>query len=503
MEPAAQLTTRSRARRSVVDEDGARGGRPRRRGLRRSPTGPGAKQPSPTNRVALTAIAREAAKGHIGRGRREPRPRGRYAEQPGCSRGSRRRARAARLAARAGRRARARLTAPARSRSSGSSRSTTPGLPTTGPRPRRPTSPTRTGSSTATSPAEASSSIRSPTSGRSTPRRRARTRRSRRSSRLRSSRAECPSRAGARAGSTTSTMRAATRRGSPASRRPSPRRRWRARRDRRHGRRSRPRRGGPRGLPHDPRPARAADRLRAVDPPLQLQPRGRPERTAPVDDLACRLRKVDLRRAGLHACGPSMKEAAAKRAPELQHGVLVVLRAPGGAVAAELPDLRDPAPPEPVEERPAVRGRRDRHSAASRRSRPRSSSATSGAGSVHFWVSKPSSVRVAALGRERSLAVSGGWHTLTWALPARAGVFPGHDPCNRLGRQLGLGGRSADRPRRLVRAQAQAASKAGPEDDERVHGPQRLAASARGRRRPRQSLRRARSRPSRGSTPRG
>ena len=47
-----------------------------------------------------------------------------------------------------------------------------------------------------------------------------------------------------------------------------------------------------------------------------------------------------------------------------------------------------------------------------------------GVGAVNFWVSKPSSVRVSALGRDRWLSVSGGWHTVSWQLPSRAGIFP-------------------------------------------------------------------------------
>ena len=50
--------------------------------------------------------------------------------------------------------------------------------------------------------------------------------------------------------------------------------------------------------------------------------------------------------------------------------------------------------------------------------------AGSAPGSVSFWVSKPSSVRVEALGGERAFSVSGGWHTVSWALPSRAGIFP-------------------------------------------------------------------------------
>jgi hypothetical protein len=50
--------------------------------------------------------------------------------------------------------------------------------------------------------------------------------------------------------------------------------------------------------------------------------------------------------------------------------------------------------------------------------------ATAGVGGVTFWVSKPSTVRVAALGGLRTLFVSGGWHTVSFGLPSRAGIFP-------------------------------------------------------------------------------
>ena len=47
-----------------------------------------------------------------------------------------------------------------------------------------------------------------------------------------------------------------------------------------------------------------------------------------------------------------------------------------------------------------------------------------GVGAVTFWVSKPSSVNISALGGVRSLSVGGGWHTVSFALPSRPGVFP-------------------------------------------------------------------------------
>ena len=55
---------------------------------------------------------------------------------------------------------------------------------------------------------------------------------------------------------------------------------------------------------------------------------------------------------------------------------------------------------------------------------PRFKLAASGPGAVTFWVSKPSTVRLSALGRERRLSVGGGWHTASWTLPSRAGIFP-------------------------------------------------------------------------------
>ncbi len=50
--------------------------------------------------------------------------------------------------------------------------------------------------------------------------------------------------------------------------------------------------------------------------------------------------------------------------------------------------------------------------------------AGAGVGAVTFWISKPSSVSISTLGRIRSLSVGGGWHTVSFALPSRPGVFP-------------------------------------------------------------------------------
>src|SRR5262249_14710562 len=50
--------------------------------------------------------------------------------------------------------------------------------------------------------------------------------------------------------------------------------------------------------------------------------------------------------------------------------------------------------------------------------------ANAGVGGVSFWVSKPSTVRISALGGVRRLSVSGGWHTVSFRLPSRAGIFP-------------------------------------------------------------------------------
>ncbi len=49
--------------------------------------------------------------------------------------------------------------------------------------------------------------------------------------------------------------------------------------------------------------------------------------------------------------------------------------------------------------------------------------APGGVGEVEFWVSKPSSVRVSALGSVQRLAVDGGWHVVAWD-PGHAGVYP-------------------------------------------------------------------------------
>ena len=50
--------------------------------------------------------------------------------------------------------------------------------------------------------------------------------------------------------------------------------------------------------------------------------------------------------------------------------------------------------------------------------------ADAGVGAVTFWISKPSSVNISTLGTVRSLSVGGGWHTVSFALPSRPGVFP-------------------------------------------------------------------------------
>ena len=50
--------------------------------------------------------------------------------------------------------------------------------------------------------------------------------------------------------------------------------------------------------------------------------------------------------------------------------------------------------------------------------------ANAGVGAVSFWISKPSTVRVSALGGSRRIYVAGGWHTVSFALPNRAGIFP-------------------------------------------------------------------------------
>jgi hypothetical protein len=50
--------------------------------------------------------------------------------------------------------------------------------------------------------------------------------------------------------------------------------------------------------------------------------------------------------------------------------------------------------------------------------------ANAGVGGVTFWVSKPSTVRITAIDGLRTLSVAGGWHTVSFALPSRAGIFP-------------------------------------------------------------------------------
>jgi hypothetical protein len=50
--------------------------------------------------------------------------------------------------------------------------------------------------------------------------------------------------------------------------------------------------------------------------------------------------------------------------------------------------------------------------------------ANAGLGSLRFWLSKPSSVRVdTGAGPTKRLSLGGGWHTLTWGEPKHPGVF--------------------------------------------------------------------------------
>jgi hypothetical protein len=49
------------------------------------------------------------------------------------------------------------------------------------------------------------------------------------------------------------------------------------------------------------------------------------------------------------------------------------------------------------------------------------------AGALTFWISKPSSVSVVTgAGPTRSVSLDGGWHTLSWATPKRAGAYGVH-----------------------------------------------------------------------------
>jgi hypothetical protein len=48
-------------------------------------------------------------------------------------------------------------------------------------------------------------------------------------------------------------------------------------------------------------------------------------------------------------------------------------------------------------------------------------------GALSFWISKPSTVSVVTgAGPSRRVTVDGGWHTLSWGVPKRAGAYPVH-----------------------------------------------------------------------------
>jgi hypothetical protein len=50
--------------------------------------------------------------------------------------------------------------------------------------------------------------------------------------------------------------------------------------------------------------------------------------------------------------------------------------------------------------------------------------ADAGPGALKFWLSKPATVVVSAVGPEKRLSLGNGWHVLTWKLPPRAGIYP-------------------------------------------------------------------------------
>ncbi len=52
--------------------------------------------------------------------------------------------------------------------------------------------------------------------------------------------------------------------------------------------------------------------------------------------------------------------------------------------------------------------------------------ANAGAGALEFWLSKPASVVVTAVGPAKRLSLAPGWHVLRWKLPKRAGIYPVH-----------------------------------------------------------------------------
>ena len=80
---------------------------------------------------------------------------------------------------------------------------------------------------------------------------------------------------------------------------------------------------------------------------------------------------------------------------------------------------------------------------------PPASEVTNGPlGSLRFWLSKPAAVTATtAAGPVKRLSLSGGWHTVAWPEPKRAGFYAIRPECRRLGRQPGGIRHTSDRSR--------------------------------------------------------
>ena len=199
------------------------------------------------------------------------------------------------------------------------------------------------------------------------------------------------------------TTAAAARPGSPASRRRSRRRRSRAPRRSTRPTRAALRRRRARRLPLAPRAAGRADAVRPLDPAVRLQPRGRPERPAPVGDLARGVREGTPATPRRPRSPTALKAAAARALPSFSTGYWSYYALPA--------DVSDVHYQDYVTELLGILARRDdRFTAAAaefasfRDQPPRFRLASAGVGQVTFWVSKPATVSVSAIGGARRFA---------------------------------------------------------------------------------------------------
>ena len=160
-----------------------------------------------------------------------------------------------------------------------------------------------------------------------------------------------------------------------------------------------------------------------VDPPLLVPVEPRAERAAAGGALAAVVRH-DRRGQRGRGARSANADRSGSDAAELRHRLLDVLLAARRALTARLPAIRRQllkklAPADPRFADAATR------IGAYEKQPPAFQVANAALGTVRFWLSKPATVQAnTAAGPTKRLALSGGWHTLSWprAEAARASI---------------------------------------------------------------------------------